>query len=54
MHVFVNNPYWQISGINFEQILYSYQRYTDKLFHVFFLLVAVILLEPHENPRKKD
>ena len=38
---------------NFLQILHSYLRYTDRLLDVFFLLLAVILSELHENPRKK-
>ena len=36
------------------QILYSYLRYTDRPLNVFSLLLAVILLEFHENPRRKD
>ena len=39
---------------NFVQILYTYLRYTDKLLDVFFLLLAVILSELYENPRRKD
>ena len=39
---------------NFVQILYTYLRYTDKLLDAFFLLLAVILSELYENPRRKD
>ena len=36
---------------NFEQILYSYLRYTDSFLDVFFLLLAVILSELYEKKR---
>ena len=39
---------------NFVQILYSYLRGIDKLLDVFFFLLAVILSELHENPRRKN
>ena len=39
---------------NFVQILYSYLRYTNRLLDVFFLLLAVMLSELHENQRRKD
>ena len=35
------------------QKLYSYLTYTDKLLDVFLLLLAVILSEFHEKPRRK-
>ena len=55
IHVCINNPCWQSSGIIIKlQILCSYLIYTDRLLDVFFLLLAVILLELHENPRRKD
>ena len=38
----------------FVRILYSYLRYTDRLSGVLFLLLAVILSELHEKPRKQD
>ena len=39
---------------NFIEILSSYRRYTDRLLDVFFLLLATILSELHENPRRKN
>ena len=36
------------------QILYSYLRYTDRPLDVFFLLLAVILLQFYEKPVEKD
>ena len=38
----------------FVQILHSYLRYTDRLLDLFFLLLAEILSELHEKPRRKD
>ena len=35
------------------QMLYRYLRYTDKLLDVSFLLLAVILTQPHEKPKGK-
>ena len=35
-------------------MLYSYLRYTDKLLDVSFLLLAVILSQSHEKPRRED
>ena len=35
------------------QILYGYFRYTGRLLNKFSLLLAVILSEPHEKPRRK-
>ena len=55
-HLCINNPYWQSSGI-IIQILYSYLRHTDRLLHVFFLLLAAILSELHKkklSSRKMD
>ena len=40
--------YWIYN--NFEQMFYSYLRYIDILLDVFFLFLAVILSEIHENP----
>ena len=40
--------------INFVQILCSYLKYTERLLDVFLLLLAVILSELHEHPRRKD
>ena len=37
----------------FVQIFFSYLRYTDRLFDALFLLLAVILSEFHEKPRRK-
>ena len=34
-------------------MLYTYRRYTDKLLDVFYLLLAVLLSELRENPRRK-
>ena len=54
IHVCISNPCWQSSGIIIKlQILCSYLIYTDRLLDVFFLLLAVILSELHENPRRK-
>ena len=39
---------------NFVQILHSYLRYIDRLLDVIFLLLAVILSELHEIPRRKN
>ena len=44
--------YWDY--INFVQILCSYLKYTERLLNVFLLLLAVILSELHEHPRRKD
>ena len=57
-HYFVNMG-WQRGwiGLNYDiivHILYSYLRYTDRLLDLFFLLLAVILSEFHEKPRRKD
>ena len=49
---FILTKQWNYN--NFVQILYSYLRYTDRLLDEFFLLVAVILSNHHENPRRKD
>ena len=38
----------------FVKILNSSLRYTDTLLDVFFLLLAVILSELHDKPRRKD
>ena len=43
--------YWNYN--NFLQILYSYLRYTNRLLHVFFLLLSVILSEFSEKRRRK-
>ena len=43
--------YWNYN--NFLQILYSCLRYTDRLLHVFFLLLSVILSEFSEKRRRK-
>ena len=37
----------------FAQI-YTYRRYTDKLLDVFSWLLAAILAELHEEPKRKD
>ena len=56
--VFIHNwkaimtKYWNHN--DFVQILYSDLRYTDRPLDVFFLLLAVILSELHENSRRKD
>ena len=44
---------WQSSGIIIILCKY-YIRYTDRLLDMFFLVLAVILSELHENPRRKD
>ena len=49
---FILTKQWNYN--NFVQMLYSYLRYTDRLLDEFFLLVAVILSNHHENPRRKD
>ena len=36
------------------QILYSYLRYPDKLLDVLFLLLALVLSELQEKPKRKD
>ena len=38
----------------FVQILHNYLRYTDRFLGMFFLLLAVILSEFYEKPRRKD
>ena len=38
----------------FVQILYSYLKYPDGLLDVFFMLLAVLLLEFHEKSKIKD
>ena len=53
--VCINNPCWKIRRHNnFVHIVYNYLRYTYRLLDVFFFLLAVILSEFHENPRRKD
>ena len=39
---------------NFVPRLHSYLRCCERLLDVFFLLLAIILSECHENPRRKD
>ena len=38
---------------NFEKILCSYLRYTERILGVFLLLLAVISSQLHKNPRRK-
>ena len=54
---FINNPHWQSSGILIVFCKY-YIVFSDTLvgsfLDVLFLLLAVILSERHEKPRRKD
>ena len=56
-HVCINNPHWQSSGIIIFLCKY-YIVISDTLvgsfLDVLFLLLAVILSELHEKPRRKD
>ena len=56
-HVCINNPHWQSSGIIIFLCKY-YIVISDTLVGSFldmlFLLLAVILSELHEKPRRKD
>ena len=56
-YLFRNNPHWQSSGI----LISLYKNYivisdtlVDSFLDVLFLLLAVILSELHENPRRED
>ena len=56
-YVFINNPHWQSSGILI--FLYKYcivisDTLVGSFLDVHFLLLAVILSELHEKPRRKD
>ena len=56
-HVCINNSDWQSSGIIIFMWKYDIvisDTLVDSLLDVFFLLLAVILLELHEKPRRKD
>ena len=57
MYVFINSPHWQSSGILIFLCKY-YIVISDTLVYSFldalFLLLAVILSEVHEKPRRKD
>ena len=46
--------YLELTYIDKVVELYSYLRYSDRLFDMFFLRLAVILLEFHEKPRRQD
>ena len=45
---------WYIEILTMKWDYYSYLKYTDRLLDMFFLLLAVILSELYENPRRKN
>ena len=54
---FINNPHWQSSGILIFLCKYSIvisDTLVGSFLDVHFLLLAVILSEPHQKPRRKD
>ena len=56
-HVCINNSDWQSSGIIIFMWKYDIvisDTLVDSFLDVFFLLLAVILLELHKKPRRKD
>ena len=57
-YVRINNPNWKGSGIILilckYYIVISDTRYTNKFLDFFFLLLAAILSELHENSIRKD
>ena len=57
IHACINNLCWQSGEWNYKffmQTLHSSLRFTDRPLDVLFLLLAVILSELHEKPRRKD
>ena len=56
-HVCINNPYWQSSGVIIffcKYYLVISDKLIDSFLDVFYLLLAVLLSELHEKPRRKD